>query len=117
MGLPFLASPSLSRSVFMFGLRFKLLICLGSLLLILITVTLLANHVLGSYSDRIQLLFRNDFESAAACQAMKEAIENIDQQVQKRVWGDMSADIASIKPASDDFERQLERQTGKSDLP
>ena len=42
----------------MFGLRFKLLICLGSLLLILITVTLLANHVLGSYSDRIQSLNR-----------------------------------------------------------
>jgi signal transduction histidine kinase len=101
----------------MFGLRFKLLICLGSLLLILITVTLLANHVLASYSDRIQSLFRNDFESTAACQAMKEAIEHIDQQVQKRVWGDLSADLASVKPAQDEFDRQLDLQTGRSDLP
>src|SRR3954468_753386 len=101
----------------MFGLRIKLLICLGSLLLILITVTLVANSVLDSYSDRIQSLFRNDFESAVACQNMKEAIENIDHQVQKRVWGDLSADAASIKTAQDVFDRELARQTNKADLP
>src|SRR3954464_1545559 len=101
----------------MFGLRIKLLICLGSLLLILITVTLVANSVLDSYSDRIQSLFRNDFESAVACQNMKEAIENINDLVEKRVWGDLSADAASIKPMEDEFDKQLARQLNKADLP
>ena len=59
----------------MFGLRLKLLICLGSLLAILITVTLIANSVLSRYSDKMQQLYRNDFESAVACQLMKEAVE------------------------------------------
>ncbi len=101
----------------MFGLRIKLLICLGSLLLILIAVTILANTVLTRYSDRIQELFRNDFESAVACQSMKESIENIDQQVQKRVWGDASADLASVKPMENEFDRQLKIQEGRADLP
>jgi signal transduction histidine kinase len=101
----------------MFGLRIKLLICLGSLLLILIAVTILANTVLSRYSDRIQDLFRNDFESAVACQSMKEAIENIDQQVQKRVWGDAAVDLASVKPMQDEFDRQLKVQRGRADLP
>jgi signal transduction histidine kinase/HAMP domain-containing protein len=101
----------------MFGLRFKLLICLGSLLGILITVTLVANSVLSRYSERMQSLLRNDFESAVACQNMKEAIEDIDLQVQKRVWGDVSADVNSIRPMEDDFEKQLEIQSGKADLP
>ncbi len=101
----------------MFGLRIKLLICLGSRLLILIAVTILANTVLSRYSDRIQELFRNDFESAVACQSMKEAIENIDQQVQKRVWGDAAVDSASVKPMQDAFDRQLKVQRGRADLP
>src|SRR4051794_33519183 len=112
-----LAPSSLSRSVLMFGLRIKLLICLGSLLLILITVTLVANSVLNSYSERVQQLYRNDFESAMACQSMKEAIENIDLKVQNRVWGDRLADELSVRPMEDEFEKQLARQNGKADLP
>jgi signal transduction histidine kinase len=101
----------------MFGLRIKLLICLGSLLAILITVTLVASSVLSRYSDRVQQLYRNDFESAVACQNMKEAIENIDQAVQNRIWGDMSVMEKSVVPMEQDFERQLETQTGRADLP
>jgi len=101
----------------MFGLRIKLLICLGSLLAILITVTLVANSVLSRYSDRVQQLYRNDFESAVACQSMKEAIENIDLAVQKRVWGDVSATLWSVEPMEGEFEKQLAVQRSKADLP
>src|SRR5262245_29881326 len=100
----------------MFGLRFKLLICLGSLLLILITVTLLANSVLGSYSDRIQQMFKNDFESALACQYMIEAVENIDLIVSGREWGDRTKEINSIEPMVADFEKWLSVQATKADL-
>src|SRR5947209_6357640 len=112
-----LAPPSLSWSAFMFGLRIKLLICLGSLLVILIAVTLVANTVLSRYSDRVQQLYRNDFESAVACQNMKEAIENIDLIVQKHVWGDVTATLASAEPMEAEFEKQLTLQSSKADLP
>ena len=101
----------------MFGLRIKLLISLGSLLLILIAVTLVANHVLSSYSDQIQQLFRNDFESATACQAMKEAVENIDLKVQSRVWGDASVNLNSVQPMIEEFDRQWDIQSKRADLP
>ena len=48
---------------------------------------------------------------------MKEAIENIDQQVQARVWGDVSVDLASVQPMEAEFEHQLDLQSGKADLP
>src|SRR5205085_5186626 len=54
--------------------------------------------------------------SAVACQAMKEAIENIDQQVVNRVWGDRSADLASVEPVIREFDKQLGVQIQKSDL-
>jgi hypothetical protein len=59
----------------MIGLRTKLLAGLAGLLGILIASIFVANSLLVRYSDSIQHLFHDDYDSAADCQAMKEALE------------------------------------------
>src|SRR3954452_7918564 len=102
----------------MFGIRYKLLAGLGSLLAILIAVTLLANSVLARYSDSIQRLFRDDYSSATACQAMKESLDALVQASLTQAWQPTRPTLAvAPDPNIQIFERHLATQKTISDLP
>jgi signal transduction histidine kinase/HAMP domain-containing protein len=102
----------------MFSLRMKLLAGLGALLGILITVTLLGNSVLARYSNSIQQLFAEDYDSVAASQAMKEALERMLEKGQGQAWNGEPAS-ASVRDDEDvaTFERQLALQRTIADVP
>ena len=55
----------------MFGLRSKLLLGFGGLLLIVLMASLLAQNVMDYYSRAIQQSYREDYESVAACQGCR----------------------------------------------
>ena len=67
---PGLAPASLGGRWAMSGLRGKLLLGFGGLLLILVTVSVLANLVLGHYSRSNQRVLREDLSSVSAAQNM-----------------------------------------------
>src|SRR5262249_39738223 len=101
----------------MFSLRMKLLAGLGSLLAILITVTLVGNSVLARYSNSIQQLFVEDYDSVAASTAMKESLERMLERAQTRAFE--STDSAALAGDANiaAFEQQLQAQSRIADVP
>src|SRR5262249_10080702 len=81
---------------------------------ILIAVTFLANSVLSRYSDSIQNLFHEDYDSAVACQSMKEALEGMVQRAQSTR---PAPTPFSSDPNIPIFERKLALQSDITDLP
>ena len=101
----------------MLGLRAKLLAGLGSLMAILLAVALLSNSIVAHYSDSIQTLFYQDYDSAAACQVMQESVDAVAEQAERRVWGDAHITLASAQPAIDQFESEFAIQSKIADVP
>jgi signal transduction histidine kinase/HAMP domain-containing protein len=99
------------------GLRGKLLAGLAGLLAVLIAVTVISNSIIARYSDSIQNLFHDDYGSAAACQAMKEAVESMTAIAERRVWGDTRASLSLAEPSIDRFNRDLKLQEQIADVP
>ena len=99
------------------GLRAKLLAGLAALVVILVIVTLLGNSVLDRYSTSVRNLFAQEYDSAAACQSMKESLERLIERPQMRQWESnpvpLRADDADVKT----FEQKLAVQRGIADLP
>ena len=103
----------------MFGLRTKLLAGLASLLAILIASIFVANSLLVRYSDSIQHLFHDDYDSAADCQTMKEALEGMVRRAQELATataGSPTPDL-SADPNIAIFEQKLALQSGITDVP
>jgi len=100
------------------GLRSKLLAGLASLLAILVAVAFIANSVLIRYSDSIQHLFHDDYDSAAACQSMKEALEGMVRRAQVAIGSPSpAAPPLSADPDIPIFEQKLQLQTAIADVP
>ena len=102
----------------MIGLRSKLLAGLASLLAILIAVAFVANSVLIRYSDSIQHLFHDDYDSAAACQSMKEALEGMVRRAQVAINSPSpAAPPLAADPDIPIFEQKLRLQAAIADVP
>lgn len=100
----------------MIGLRSKLLFGFGGMLTIVILVSIIAQQVMEHYSQAIQKSYREDYESVAACQAMKEAVEQMDLAAQNTFW-DRPSDPARVHDARSDFDHQLATQRQDATLP
>src|SRR6185437_5505041 len=104
----------------MFGLRMKLLAGLAGLLAILIAVTLLANSVLSRYSQSVEDLFAQDYDSAAYCQSMKEALERLTRRADALAWDVPLSAATSTTTSSADiatFNQKLALQSKIANLP
>lgn len=87
------------------------------MLLILIVVSALSVIVLTRYSHSLQQVFREYYDSAIYCDAMKDAMERLDLAAQRRVWG-APADSSDDVPAQQaKFEENLTRQRNNVVLP
>jgi hypothetical protein len=87
------------------------------LLLILIVVSALSVIVLTRYSRSLQQVFREYYDSAIYCDAMKDAMERLDLAAQRRIWG-APADSSNDVPAERaKFEENLTRQRNNVVLP
>lgn len=93
----------------MLGLRSKLLFGLGGLLLIVLVVSVLAETVMERYSRAIRQSYREDYESVAACQQMKEIVEQLDAVAQDALWG-RPPDAALVQRLQRAFDEHLATQ-------
>lgn len=100
----------------MLGLRSKLLLGFGGLLLIVLAVSLLSATVMDFYSSAIQRSYREDYDSVAVCQKMKEAVEQLDLAAQRSLWGD-PADARALVDSEKEFDSNLESQRQAATLP
>jgi len=100
----------------MLGLRSKLLFGLGGFVLIVLAVSLLAETVMDYYSRKIGQSRREDYDSVAACQSMKEAVEQLDLYAQDALW-DKPGDSRAVRATRDRFEQHLADQREAATLP
>jgi signal transduction histidine kinase len=100
----------------MLGLRSKLLLGLSGLLLILLIVSLLAATVLDYYSRAIERSYREDYDSVALCQKMKEDAEQLDLAAQRALWNE-PVDQSALAAVEADFNRNLASQRQAATLP
>jgi signal transduction histidine kinase len=100
----------------MLGLRSKLLLGFGGMLLIVLLVSFLAATVMDYYSRAIERSYREDYDSVAACQKMKEAAEQLDLAAQKALWGGQTEEN-SLRAIENDFDKNLELQRQAATLP
>ena len=101
----------------MTSLRGKLWFGFGGLLLILVIVSTLSVVVLTRYSHALQRVFRENYDSAVYCDAMKDALDRIDVASQRRVWGASSADHDDAATDRARFADNLRRQLQNCTLP
>jgi PAS domain S-box-containing protein len=103
----------------MSGLRGKLLLGFGGLLLILVTVSVLANLVLGYYSRSNQRVLREDLSSVSASQDMREAAiaidADLDELIEHRL--DLPSARLSLERHVREFEIGLRLQNTSATLP
>ena len=64
------------------GIRTKLLIAFAGLLLIVAVVGVVSIHTLNESSRAIQRILRENYDSVAACDNMKVALEKLDRQAE-----------------------------------
>src|SRR5690348_1631110 len=81
------------REPLMVSLRRKIAVGFGGLLLILIVVAAISVRVLGAYSHTLDTLFHENYDSALFCDAMKDSLDELNNQAQRSLWqpGDPSA--------------------------
>src|SRR6476660_4597608 len=101
----------------MLRLRGKVLAGLGGILATLLAVCLLCNLVVRRYSARIELLLDQDYQSAVACQSMKESLEGLLDLARRSVLNDEPVTEQQAQQAVDDFNRSLSRQMAATDAP
>ena len=64
------------------GIRTKLVIAFAGLLLIVVAVGMVSIHTLNESSRAIARILRENYDSVAACDHMKVAMEKLDRQAE-----------------------------------
>ncbi|HZL36998.1 MAG TPA: ATP-binding protein [Tepidisphaeraceae bacterium] len=99
------------------GLRFKILLGFGGLLLILVAVSVLGETVLDRYSAAMQRSFKEDYQSVAVCEQMAHACDQIDTALQQHFWQDHPLRPAQIERWRIVFDQQMRAQRAAATLP
>ena len=100
----------------MIGLRSKILLGFGGMLLIVIVVSVIAQTVMEHYSQAIEKSYREDYKSVAACQSMMQSVEQMDLAAQDALWN-RATDPKLVSDALISFERELGVQRQEATLP
>lgn len=68
------------------SLRTKLSAALCSILSVVVLVGLLSIRTSNEFSAALQRLFRENYDSVAACYKMKDVVDKLDRQVMISLW-------------------------------
>jgi two-component system, NtrC family, sensor histidine kinase KinB len=98
------------------SLRSKLIIAFGGLLLILLAVGIMSVRMATESSSAIERIFRENYDSVAACLKMKEAIERLDRVAELSLWEKLPDALGTSEPLIHEFERNLRFQQGNVTL-
>ena len=100
------------------GLRAKLWIGFGGLLLILLLVSALSIVVLTRYSQALERVFRENYNSALYCQQMNQSLDELNARAQRLLWADVEGDLVAAEASAIlQFESNLNHQVGNVTLP
>jgi NtrC-family two-component system sensor histidine kinase KinB len=99
------------------SIRTKLVIAFAGLLLIAAVVGVLSIHTLNESSKAIARILRENYDSVAACDHMKETLEKLDRQAEMCLLEDRPDLCQLSEPLIGDFEKNLRIQQGNVTLP
>jgi two-component system, NtrC family, sensor histidine kinase KinB len=99
------------------GIRTKMVIAFAGLLLIVAAVGVVSIHTLNESSKAIARILRENYDSVAACDHMKEALEKLDRQVELCLLENRPDVCLSSEPVIRNFEKNLRIQQGNVTLP
>jgi two-component system, NtrC family, sensor histidine kinase KinB len=94
------------------SLKTKLLIAFCGLLLILVAVGILSVRTVTESSRAIDRIFRDNYDSVAACYGMKEVLNRLDRIAQVSLWERYPGLHRESQLAMEEFERNLNFQRG-----
>jgi NtrC-family two-component system sensor histidine kinase KinB len=94
-----------------------LIVAFGGLLLILLAVGVVSVRMVTESSTAIERIFRENYDSVAACLKMKGAIERLDRLAELSLWEKLPDPPGSSEPVIREFERNLKFQQGNVTLP
>src|SRR5579863_6885212 len=101
----------------MTSLRNKLWLGFGSLLLILLIVSVLSIVVFTRYSHALERVFRENYDSAVYCDTMKESLDQLNAHAQRLIWQQSIAQQSDYTKSEARFESALASQSGNVTLP
>ena len=99
------------------GIRTKLVIAFAGLLLIVAVVGVLSVHTLNESSLAIERILRENYDTVAACDHMKVALERLDRQAELCLWEDRPEVCKQSQPVLDEFDQNLRFQQGNVTVP
>jgi len=99
------------------GIRTKLVIAFAGLLLIVAVVGGLSVHTLNESSLAIERILRENFDTVAACDHMKVALERLDRQAELCLWEYRPEVCKQSQPVMDEFDQNLRFQQGNVTVP
>ena len=101
----------------MFGLRQKLSLGFGGLLVIIVLIGTQGIRELTELGPSIDVILRENYRSVIACQQMKEALERMDSGALFIVLGNEKVGNESIATHERDFEKALQIELNNITLP
>lgn len=101
----------------MFGLRQKLFLGFGGLLIVLAAIGAQSILHISKLGDSIDVILRENYRSVIACQQMKEALERIDSGLLFTLLGETEQGAELIRKNEDAFEQSLQVELQTITLP
>jgi NtrC-family two-component system sensor histidine kinase KinB len=98
------------------GIRTKLVIAFTGLLLIVVAVGVVSIHTLNESSRAIQRILRENYDSVAACDAMKVALDKLDRHAELSLWENLPDDPGQPQTVRQQFVKHLKFQQGNVTL-
>ncbi|OGP73749.1 MAG: hypothetical protein A2Y80_04735 [Deltaproteobacteria bacterium RBG_13_58_19] len=99
------------------GIRTKLVIAFAGLLLIVGVVGVMSLHTLNESSQAIERILRENYDTVAACDRMKVALETLDRQAESCSWEDRPDLCRQSEPVLGEFHKNLRFQQGNVTVP
>ena len=99
------------------GIRTKLVIAFAGLLLIVAVVGALSVHTLNESSQAIERILRENYDTVAACDHMKAALEKLDRQAELCLWEDRPEVCRQSQSVLSEFDKNLRFQQGNVTVP
>jgi NtrC-family two-component system sensor histidine kinase KinB len=101
----------------MTSLRNRLWLGFGSLLLILLLVSVLSMIVFTRYSRALERVFSENYDSAMYCDAMKASLDQLNTRAQRMLWLGPAAQKIDFLYSESAFESNLKSQMHNCTLP
>jgi len=99
------------------SLRNKLIIAFSGLLVILLALGIISIRTVTESSLAIERIFRENYDTVAACLKMKRAIERLDRITEISLWEKLPDSSRESEPVILEFEKNLQVQQGNVTVP